>query len=732
MHRLIRLRHLTILAALVLVGLLPAYACRPLGTADNFAVLTPTLTQNAAGTATIQPGTGSGTGAAAAGGNTQTLNGGGTFAATGGVAVGTAAVTTALADFQTNGQAIFNEAQGSGTALSGTLGGVTLTPGTYFITGTGTVGAGTTLTLNGAGDYVIAMTGGLTVADGAVIATTNGANPANVTFVVGTTTTIGAATVAGRILSSGGINVAQNATINGRLYDLNQITFNGNATVNDPGASPNVTLTPTATDISVAVGQTATFQVSATDPDATGTVTVDQFSTNLPAGFTFTPTLPQSGTTAGSTFSFTPTAGQEGTYQITLRATDQSGAVCDQTVNITVTAAGTPPSFVGATPEEGSTLVACVGRPLTFTVATAGSPGTDVVTLSATGAPTGGSFTPTLPLSTANATTSFTFTPTAKQAGQIFPVTFTAAGSNNASVTRTVNISAETPVPTQITVTQVSPGPKKTILPGTQVCNTATVFDQCGGTMAGQNVTFTLTGNTGGTLAVLNGTARSKGKVAHGQSTQTVTVTTGKNGVTPLVCFTPVNPNSSASLGASVGKVTSGTNNPTTISVGEAAGGGSTAGADVFGTGIVDAGGLGTNPLGGNLQGIFGMHVKDTNRGPQGTLSFDATADPSSPGGVFRARATSIDSIAVTDTPEGRSATVLGTMRTNRFGTVPFEVDVIDSSTPGVPGDSFVMTLFLEDQTTVFVGGNLEYRRDRHMRLQDDIVVRVGLPSVGR
>ena len=56
-----------------------------------------------------------------------------------------------------------------------------------------------------------------------------------------------------------------------------------------------------------------------------------------------------------------------------------------------------------------------------------------------------------------------------------------------------------------------------------------------------------------------------------------------------------------------------------------------------------------------------------------------------------------------------------------------FRVDALDAGTPGVPNDRFVLTL-LTPNGLVSCGGNLRYDRSPGVRLQNDLVVRLGLP----
>lgn len=90
---------------------------------------------------------------------------------------------------------------------SASLGGVTLSPGVYtFPALAATLGAGTSLTLSGAGNangqFVFQISTTLTVGAAAKVVLTNGAQACNVYFVLGTSASIGAgAAVQGNILA---------------------------------------------------------------------------------------------------------------------------------------------------------------------------------------------------------------------------------------------------------------------------------------------------------------------------------------------------------------------------------------------------------------------------------------------------------------------------------------------------------------------------------------------------
>jgi hypothetical protein len=103
-------------------------------------------------------------------------------------------------------------------------------------------------------------------------------------------------------------------------------------TVTGANTTPTVTV-PGAQ--SAKVGQTLSFNVSATDPDAGQTITL--VATNMPQGSTFTPAAPV-GTLTG-TFSWTPAANQVGTYTVTFTATDNANPPLSDVKTVTITVA---------------------------------------------------------------------------------------------------------------------------------------------------------------------------------------------------------------------------------------------------------------------------------------------------------------------------------------------------------------------------------------------------------
>ena len=156
-------------------------------------------------------------------------------------------LTTAVGDMQTaytaaNGLAPAGggDPAAGGVACPGTgaLGGQTLTPGVYTCTTAISIAAGTNVTLNGAGVYVIRTTQGITQATSTQVILTGGALAKNVFWVpaltVGIGGTAGATTIMqGVILAKTNITIGTNATVNGRLLAQTAVTLD-QSTVTTP------------------------------------------------------------------------------------------------------------------------------------------------------------------------------------------------------------------------------------------------------------------------------------------------------------------------------------------------------------------------------------------------------------------------------------------------------------------------------------------------------------------
>ena len=99
--------------------------------------------------------------------------------------------------------------------------------------------------------------------------------------------------------------------------------------VNDP---PEFSLPACSSTQTLQTGVPASFTVSASDPDAGDTVTLNV--AGLPAGASMAPQLPTSGNPVSSVFSWTPLISQSASYVVTFSATDQASqqALCSITL----------------------------------------------------------------------------------------------------------------------------------------------------------------------------------------------------------------------------------------------------------------------------------------------------------------------------------------------------------------------------------------------------------------
>ena len=100
--------------------------------------------------------------------------------------------------------------------------------------------------------------------------------------------------------------------------------------------TPPTVITNPSGPFSVAIGQTISFDLTASDVD--GDITALQ-ALNAPAGLTLSPFTQDSSTTR--TVTWTPTAAQAGVSLVNFQATDDGGAQTTLTVNLTVTGATT-------------------------------------------------------------------------------------------------------------------------------------------------------------------------------------------------------------------------------------------------------------------------------------------------------------------------------------------------------------------------------------------------------
>ena len=180
--------------------------------------------------------------------------------------------------------------------LGPTLNALTLTPGVYDASGAANMAASQTLTLDGQGNsnavFVMRIHGALTLGAYGVVNLVNGAQPANVFWIVDGAVTMGAHTsIAGVMISPAAITLGANASVRGQVVSTSgAITLDSNTITNT--SSPPGTSTPTATS-----SATPTTTVSSTaSPSASGSGAVvvwldDRLSGDLKVGVPYSDEL---------------------------------------------------------------------------------------------------------------------------------------------------------------------------------------------------------------------------------------------------------------------------------------------------------------------------------------------------------------------------------------------------------------------------------------------------------
>ncbi len=149
--------------------------------------------------------------------------------------------------------------------LGATLDSLTLTPGVYDASAAVNMAASQTLTLDAQGNpnamFVLRIHGALTLGANDAVSLVNGAQPANVVWVVDGAVTIGAQTsMVGVIITPAAITLGASASLRGQALSMNgAITLDSNTITNSsipsgagapsatPTASPSATASPTAT-----------------------------------------------------------------------------------------------------------------------------------------------------------------------------------------------------------------------------------------------------------------------------------------------------------------------------------------------------------------------------------------------------------------------------------------------------------------------------------------------------
>jgi hypothetical protein len=153
--------------------------------------------------------------------------------------VGDSVYTTAETDLVT---AYNNATQPTTTDYTGTnLGGLTLGPGVYNQTTAPTLTG--TLTLSGGGVYIFREGSTLVTASGARVVLTNGAQPCDIFWQVGSSATIATSTTfVGNIMAMASIQMQTGATLNGRaLARTAAVTLDTNRIIQPSGCAGGFT-----------------------------------------------------------------------------------------------------------------------------------------------------------------------------------------------------------------------------------------------------------------------------------------------------------------------------------------------------------------------------------------------------------------------------------------------------------------------------------------------------------
>jgi hypothetical protein len=243
-----------------------------------------------------------------------------------GVLVGTMQIAPADATAYNDMLTAYSEVQArTGGIAFPALPGVTLTPGLYTAGAAVAVAASDIVTLNAGGNpnavFVIQVNGALSLAAGAQVKLTGGAQAANVFWQVNGAFSLAAgAQFAGTVLTSTTGGIGAGSLVNGRVLAQTAVTMNDDEFYSAP---PTVTLTGgAATDVNNStptIGGTTNVGVS-------GVVTVTV------AGQTLTATP----SALDGSWSVTPMILANGTYTVVASTTDGAGNVGNATQQLTI------------------------------------------------------------------------------------------------------------------------------------------------------------------------------------------------------------------------------------------------------------------------------------------------------------------------------------------------------------------------------------------------------------
>ncbi|MGV3720231.1 MAG: ice-binding family protein, partial [Actinomycetota bacterium] len=449
--------------------------------------------------------------------------------------------------------------------------------------------------------------------------------------------------------------------------------------------------------VTLCPGQAFNYTIAAVDADAGDAGALALEVSGAPAGLTHSPSLPFAAAGSVSTdAAFTPSIGQAGqVYTVTYTATDGLGCEVNTSIQITV---GRMPLFEAPTPANEATFTVCAGDSVNYQVRAADGDAGQLVTISATGVPAGATHVDALPVTGNAVQTAFSWTPTADDAG-VYVITYTATDNSAAACSSqtTVTVVVLAPVATSVTLTRTG-----TVAIDSELCYTALVRDQCSRPLPGQSVIFDLAGTTGNNQKVALVTD------AAGQAR--LCFTPKFPGTDTLLVWADLNGNELRDSGEPMA-----TQNVTVLAPV------STVGGAVAGSGSVSA--VPLTPVPGESGTFFIDASAKRNGAVRGTTSF-SVALPN-----FLMKKTKLTSLTISESSQGRSAVIFGLTTVKRLGgRVRFRVDVLDAGTPGVPNDQYFIS-FLTPTGVVTAGSNLRYQRFGPIRLHNDVLVRVGLPT---
>ncbi len=204
------------------------------------------------------------------------------------------AVAVMLTQAKSDLTTAYNDAAGRGPGAvdeaNADLGGLTLAPGLYNSSGTLAITGNLTLDAQGNSDavFIFQIASSLTVAPGAQVILSGGANPANIYWQVGTSAALGTTSILqGTILAAQSITLATGATLDGRALAMNGgVTLEANP-ITIPASIAQLT-PPIFGPVSIAANGSVTLVITNTPNNA---LTL-QASANLTDWTTLTTTTP--------------------------------------------------------------------------------------------------------------------------------------------------------------------------------------------------------------------------------------------------------------------------------------------------------------------------------------------------------------------------------------------------------------------------------------------------------